>query len=76
LPTNIKQQVTDECLRFIAEYSGEKSTQVKNNISNLISNLKTMNEVHYDQESFINFNKLQDQYRSVKTENIIKWYKE
>ena len=74
LPKNIKQQVTVDCLKFIAEYSKEKSTQVKNNISNLISNLKTMNEIHYDQELFVKFNKLQDQYRSVKTENIINWY--
>jgi hypothetical protein len=76
LPVNIKQQVADECLAFINQYSGEKSHQVKNNISNLISNLKTMNEVHYDQKLFVKFNKLQDQHRSVKTENIINWYKE
>jgi len=74
LPINIKQQVTDQCLAIIENYSGEKSHQVKNNISNLISNLKTMNELHYNQDLFIKFNKMQDQHRSVKTENIINWY--
>jgi len=74
LPINIKQQVTDQCLAIIENYTGEKSHQVKNNISNLISNLKTMNELHYNQDLFIKFNKMQDQHRSVKTENIINWY--
>ena len=74
LPINIKQQVTDQCLAIIENYSGEKSHQVTNNISNLISNLKTMNELHYNQDLFIKFNKMQDQHRSVKTENIINWY--
>lgn len=74
LPINIKQQVTDQCLAIIENYTSEQSHQVKNNISNLISNLKTMNELHYNQDLFIKFNKLQDQHRSVKTENIINWY--
>ena len=75
LPINIKKQITDECLAIIENYSGEKSHQVKNNISNLISNLKTMNESDYGQELFIKFNRMQDQHRLVKTENTIKWYK-
>jgi MoaA/NifB/PqqE/SkfB family radical SAM enzyme len=74
LPVEIKQKVTEECLAIIEKYSDEKSHQVTNNISNLVSNLKTMNESNRDQTEFIKFNKMQDQYRSVKTENIINWY--
>ena len=75
LPVDVKKQITDECLAVVEQYAGKYTPQVKNNISNLISNLKTMNEEHRSQEQFINFNKKQDQFRSIKTENIIKWYK-
>jgi MoaA/NifB/PqqE/SkfB family radical SAM enzyme len=75
LPVDVKKQITDECLAVVEQYAGKYTPQVKNNISNLMSNLKTMNEDHRSQEQFINFNKKQDQFRSIKTENIIKWYK-
>lgn len=75
LPVDVKKQITDECLAVVEQYAGKYTLQVKNNISNLMSNLKTMNEEHRSQEQFINFNKQQDQFRSIKTENIIKWYK-
>jgi hypothetical protein len=75
LPVDVKKQITDECLAVVEQYAGKHTPQVKNNISNLMSNLKTMNEEHRSQEQFINFNKKQDQFRSIKTENIIKWYK-
>jgi len=74
LPIEIKQQVTKECLDIIEKYSGNRSDKITNNINNLISNLKIMNEEQKSPESFIKFNKMQDQYRSVKTENIITWY--
>jgi len=75
LPKEVKKQITEECLEIIDQYPSERSQHISNNISNLISNLKTMNEVNHGQDEFIRFNKLQDQYRSVKTENIIKWIK-
>lgn len=75
LPVDVKRQVTIDCLAVVKQYSGKQSNQIKNNIRNLISNLKTMNGEHRSQEMFINFNKKQDQFRSIKTENIIKWYK-
>lgn len=74
LPEDVKKQITEECLAIIDQYPSERSQQISNNISNLISNLKTMNETNYSQDGFIKFNKLQDQHRSVKTENIITWY--
>ena len=75
LPKEVKKQITEECLAIIDQYPSERSQHIGNNISNLISNLKTMNEVNHGQDEFIRFNKLQDQYRSVKTENIITWSK-
>lgn len=75
LPKEVKKQITEECLAIIDQYPSERSQHISNNISNLISNLKTMNEVNHGQDEFIRFNKLQDQYRSVKTENIITWSK-
>jgi len=74
LPIEIKQQVTEQCLDIIKNYPGDKADRIINNMNNLISNLKIMNEEQISQEEFINFNKMQDQYRSVKTENIITWY--
>ena len=74
LPEDIKKQITEECLAIIDQYPSERSQQISNNISNLISNLKTMNETNHSRDGFIKFNKLQDQHRSVKTENIITWY--
>ena len=75
LPKEVKKQITEECLAIIDQYPSERSQHIGNNISNLISNLKTMNEVNHGQDEFIKFNKLQDQHRSVKTENIITWSK-
>ena len=74
LPEDVKKQITEECLAIIDQYPSERSQQISNNISNLISNLKTMNETNHSRDGFIKFNKLQDQHRSVKTENIITWY--
>lgn len=74
LPEDVKKQITEECLAIIDQYPNERSQQISNNISNLISNLKTMNETNHSRDGFIKFNKLQDQHRSVKTENIINWY--
>jgi sulfatase maturation enzyme AslB (radical SAM superfamily) len=73
LPVDVKKKVTEECQKIIDQYPPNGLQQIRNNISNLISNLKTMNEVHYNQESFIKFNTLQDQHRSIKTENVIGW---
>lgn len=75
LPIDVKKKITDECLEIVNQYSTDRSNQISNNISNLISNLKTMNESNYSQDEFIAFNQKQDQYRSVKTENVIKWFK-
>lgn len=75
LPEDVKKQITEECLAIIDQYPNERSQHIGNNISNLISNLKTMNEINHGQDGFIKFNKMQDQYRSVKTENIITWIK-
>ena len=75
LPKEVKKQITEECLAIIDQYPSERSQHIGNNISNLISNLKTMNEVNHGQDEFIKFNKLQDQHRSVKTDHIITWSK-
>jgi len=73
LPVDVKKKITEECMEIVNQYSSDQTHQIKNNISNLISNLKTMNEQHLPQTEFNEFNKKQDQYRLVKTENIIKW---
>ena len=73
LPVDVKNKITEECQAIIDQYPPTGLQQIRNNISNLISNLKTMNESNLSQEEFIRFNKLQDHHRSIKTEHVISW---
>jgi len=74
LPVEVKTQITTACLAAIDQYPSNRSKRVADNIATLVSNLTIMNEANQHPETFIQFNLKQDQYRSVKTENVIKWF--
>jgi sulfatase maturation enzyme AslB (radical SAM superfamily) len=74
IPVAVKQQIANELEELLDQFADETNQRVLNNISNLRSNIKYMLSSDLDQRTFIKFNKKQDQYRTVKTENVINWY--
>lgn len=75
IPRSVKQQIADELETLIGKFSKENNQRVRNNIGNLKSNIKYMLSSDLEQKKFIEFNQSQDRYRTIKTENIVNWYK-
>lgn len=73
IPIETKNQIAAELEALIDNYKDETNQRILNNISNLRSNIKYMLEENIDPNIFFNFNQRQDQFRKIKTEDIIKW---
>jgi len=73
IPVKIKEQIAEELYKIINQINIDIDDRTNNHIKNLKSNIQYMLSSDLDQESFYEFNKKQDQFRTIKTEEIISW---
>ncbi len=74
LPEITKQEIKDELFSILNEIGNPEDLRITNNINNLKANIDYMLSENLSQESFHIWNKKQDKFRTIKTENVISWY--
>lgn len=75
IPNYYKKIIEEDLLKSIDNFP-LKNNQIQKNISTLRSNIIRMNEQDLNTLLFYNFNEKQDNFRTIKTKDIIPWVKQ